>query len=135
MRDVQACAPGRVNLIGEHTDYQEGYVMPSAVPQQTCARVATRPDRRVRASSVEMGGESVEYTLGEETRGRGWIDYVQGLTWALARQGVTLGGFDLDLRSDVPVGSGLSSSAALEGATRWTVSANCFTTASAPMMP
>jgi galactokinase len=114
MREVEARAPGRVNLIGEHTDYQEGYVMPSAVPQQTRVRVATRGDRRVRATSTEMGGGPIEYVLGEERRGRGWIDYIQGITWVLAREGIPIGGFDVDIRSDVPVGSGLSSSAALE---------------------
>jgi galactokinase len=64
-----------------------------------------------------MGGVPGEYALGEETPVRGWIDYVQGVTWALAQQGFALRGFDLRLQSDVPVGSGLSSSAALEVAT------------------
>jgi galactokinase len=117
MREVSADAPGRVNLIGEHTDYQEGFVLPCAVPQRTYARVCARADRRVRASSAQMGAGSVEYVLDEERPGAGWIDYVQGLTWVLQREGLRIGGVDLHLRSDVPVGSGLSSSAALEVAT------------------
>jgi galactokinase len=108
-----ATAPGRVNLIGEHTDYNGGYVLPTAIPQRTCARVTPRDDRVVRAWSAEAGGPEA-YTLGDERGGRGWLDYVQGVTWALAQAGHALGGFDLRLSSDVPLGAGLSSSAALE---------------------
>jgi galactokinase len=117
MRDVHADAPGRVNLIGEHTDYQDGYVLPSAVPQRTCVTLRARPDMRVRAWSAEMGADPIEYLVGDETRGAGWGDYVQGVTWALRQRGLQLGGFDLWIRSDVPVGGGLSSSAALEVST------------------
>ena len=116
MREVRAEAPGRVNLIGEHTDYQDGFVLPSAVPQRTHVVLQVRPDQMVRASSAELGAP-IEYELTREERGKGWGDYVQGLTWALAQQGVHVGGFDLRVRSDVPIGSGLSSSAALEVAT------------------
>ena len=113
MREVRADAPGRVNLIGEHTDYHDGFVLPCAVPQRTYASLTPRPDRRVRLSSREMP-DTVEYELGAERRTSGWGDYVQGLTWVLAQRGLTFPGFELHLRSDVPVGSGLSSSAALE---------------------
>jgi galactokinase len=116
MREVCAEAPGRVNLIGEHTDYQDGFVLPSAVPQRTHVVLQVRPDHIVRASSAELGAP-IEYELTREERGKGWGDYIQGLTWALAQQGVRVGGFDLRVRSDVPIGSGLSSSAALEVAT------------------
>ncbi len=113
--EVAAEAPGRVNLIGEHTDYNGGFVLPTAIPQKTRAEIARRPDRRVRAASAEVdGGRISEYVLGEEARRGAWIDYVQGVTAELARQGLALPGFDLWLRSAVPVGSGLSSSAALE---------------------
>jgi galactokinase len=107
---------GRVNLIGEHTDYNEGFVLPTSIPQSTIAVVAPRSDRTVRAWSAELSaGETLEaYVLGEERPGRGWLDYVQGLTQAVAGAGHTLGGFDMALRSTVPLGSGLSSSAALE---------------------
>ena len=113
MSEVGADAPGRVNLIGEHTDYQDGFVLPSAVPQRTSARLRPRSDRRVVARSAEMGPEPFVYEIGAETRRGMWGDYIQGLTHVLGA-GALPGGFELDVRSDVPVGSGLSSSAALE---------------------
>jgi galactokinase len=103
-----------VNLIGEHTDYHDGFVLPCGVPQRTRAALRTRDDRRVIAWSAQMGPDPVEFALGEERPGRGWADYIQGVTWVLAAEGFEVGGFDLHVDSDVPVGSGLSSSAALE---------------------
>ena len=113
---VQARAPGRVNLIGEHTDYNGGFVLPMAIPQQTEVALAPREDGTVRAFSANLGsGAAVEtYPLGQEKPGRGWLDYLQGVTRVLRDEGFTLGGFDVWLHSDVPLGSGLSSSAALE---------------------
>ncbi|HWG85814.1 MAG TPA: galactokinase family protein, partial [Deinococcales bacterium] len=108
----EASAPGRVNLIGEHTDYNDGFVLPTAIPQRTTIRFAPREDGVVRAHADEMG-ETFEYRLGEETPGRGWLDYVQGITSVLASEGMHVTGFDATIHSDVPVGSGLSSSAAL----------------------
>ena len=107
-------APGRVNLIGEHTDYNGGFVLPLAIPQRTRAELATRDDGRVRAWTANLPREIEEYTLGEEKAGRGWLDYVQGVTQALVGAGHKLGGFDLRIESTVPLGGGLSSSAALE---------------------
>jgi galactokinase len=115
--EIHADATGRVNLIGEHTDYQDGFVLPCTVPQRTYAALEVRSDRRVRVRSAQMGPDPSDYALGEETPGRGWVDYVQGVTWSLAKQRFALRGFDLHLQSDVPVGSGLSSSGALEVAT------------------
>jgi galactokinase len=106
-----------VNLIGEHTDYQEGFVMPSAVPQRTRTTLTVRDDPRVRLSSGQKPGEIFEFTLGDERRRGEWGDYVQGLTRELANRRFKLCGFDLRIESTVPVGSGLSSSAALEVAT------------------
>ena len=109
-------APGRVNLIGEHTDYNEGFVLPTPIPQKTTAEVARCADRAdtvVRVVSVQVAG-SESYELGSEHRTGRWIDYVQGLTRALRETSHQLTGFDLRLDSDVPIGSGLSSSAALE---------------------
>ena len=111
---VLADAPGRVNLIGEHTDYNGGLVLPVATPQRTLVALAARDDRRVRLTSIEMGDCVSEYALGEETRRGDWLDYVQGITQVLAAAGHALQGFDLAVTSAVPVGSGLSSSAALE---------------------
>ncbi|HET7698742.1 MAG TPA: galactokinase [Vicinamibacterales bacterium] len=114
--ETTASAPGRVNLLGEHTDYHEGYVLPATIPQRTHATIAARSDRVVRAWSSGAGDrDGVEqYALGSESRGRGWLDYVQGLTAALAARQIALPGFDLHLVSTVPIGGGVSSSAALE---------------------
>ncbi len=113
MPEVTAEAPGRINLIGEHTDYQEGFVLPCAIPLRTRSTVRSRDDRRVTARSAELGGV-IDYELGAEQRGRGWGDYIQGVTHVLETSGLTLRGFDLHVQSSVPSGSGLSSSAALE---------------------
>ncbi len=113
MPDAAAAdAPGRVNLIGEHTDYHEGYVLPTVIPQRTRVAVRRRADRLVQAHSDAMGSGS--YALGEERAGRGWLDYVQGVTALLARRGVAVPGLDIEIQSGVPVGAGVSSSAALE---------------------
>jgi len=109
-----ADAPGRVNLIGEHTDYHEGFVLPTVIPQRTRVQLRRRNDRYVHASSTAVVGGSAEYELGHEARGRGWLDYVQGVTATLARSGLPVDGFDVDIASTVPLGAGVSSSAALE---------------------
>ena len=112
--DIRADAPGRVNLIGEHTDYNGGYVLPAAIPQRTIVELARRDDDVVRVWSVQFhGAEPVTYRLGREQRTGEWDDYVQGMTRVLGRAG-RLAGFDLYIDSTVPPGSGLSSSAALE---------------------
>jgi galactokinase len=105
-------APGRVNLIGEHTDYHEGFVLPTLIPQRTRVQVTRRDDGRVRAFSSSLQSTE-EYRAGRETRGRGWLDYVQGVTALLGRAGHEVPGFDLEIASTVPVGAGVSSSAAL----------------------
>jgi galactokinase len=113
--EVRARAPGRVNLIGEHTDYNGGFVLPMTIPQETEVLLARSSAPVVRAWSAELAAGAPErYALGSETRGRGWVDYVQGVTAVLGRDGHRLSGFDVAIRSRVPVGSGLSSSAALE---------------------
>ncbi|HJQ82550.1 MAG TPA: galactokinase family protein, partial [Candidatus Binatia bacterium] len=113
---VVADAPGRVNVIGEHTDYNGGLVLPVAIPQRTTAALAPRADDRVRAASANLGDDGAlhEYRLGDERRTGTWIDYVQGVTRTLRTSTGTLRGFDLLVDSRVPIGSGLSSSAALE---------------------
>jgi galactokinase len=110
---VSADAPGRVNLIGEHTDYNGGFVLPTAIPQRTRVELVPRSDDVVRAASTAKDGEVLTFALGAERPGRGWLDYVQGVTCLLRAGGHPLRGFDARIDSTVPVGSGLSSSAAL----------------------
>ncbi|MFL5454523.1 MAG: galactokinase [Myxococcales bacterium] len=109
---MSASAPGRVNLIGEHTDYNGGFVLPMAIPQRTHVTLRKSAGRRIVAHSTEMN-EPAEFTLGEERRAGGWADYLQGVTWVLARAGHAVSGCELRIRSEVPPGAGLSSSAAL----------------------
>jgi galactokinase len=108
-------APGRVNLIGEHTDYNGGFVLPMAIDRSTLVAAAAREDRLVNVHSINRE-ESFTFDLdhpGEPRRGL-WLDYVEGVARALESRGVRLRGADLMLVSDVPEGAGLSSSAALE---------------------
>ena len=114
MREANASAPGRVNLVGEHTDYHDGFVLPMVIPQRAHALLRRRGDRDVRATSAQVSTGTETYQLGHERSGRGWLDYVQGVTFALGRCGMAVGGFDLFIDSSVPVGAGVSSSAALE---------------------
>ncbi|HEX8891382.1 MAG TPA: galactokinase [Pyrinomonadaceae bacterium] len=111
-------APGRVNLIGEHTDYNDGFVFPMAIDRETVVAGTRREDRRVRVHSLNFN-ESVEFDLDEEGKGlRGiWLDYVEGTARELVKRGANLRGADLVIASNVPVGAGLSSSAALEVST------------------
>jgi galactokinase len=111
----EARAPGRVNLIGEHTDYNGGFVLPTALPQETCVAIARRADDTVRGVSADLGSNNTgEYTLGGERQTKTWLDYIQGVTRALTTRGATVHGFDFFVSSDVPIGKGLSSSASLE---------------------
>jgi galactokinase len=110
-------APGRVNLIGEHTDYNDGFVMPFALAQAVTVAAAPRPDDRWSVASLN-NDETEEFGRDDLQPGMsGWQAYVAGVAWALGEAGHTVGGADLVLTSDVPVGAGLSSSAALECAT------------------
>jgi galactokinase len=112
------CAPGRVNLIGEHTDYNDGFVLPMAIDRATVVAGAPRRDRLVRAHSLNFN-EHEEFDLDAGKGGqRGiWLDYVEGVARELEARGARLGGADFVIASDVPVGAGLSSSAALEVST------------------
>ena len=110
--EAGARAPGRVNLIGEHTDYNEGLVLPCAIDRETWVLVARRDDGRVRVFSRETG-ETREFDPTAPTRCGAWVDYVAAPFFALAEAGRAVGGCDLAIASEVPAGSGLSSSAAL----------------------
>jgi galactokinase len=103
---------GRVNLIGEHTDYNDGLVLPTPIVQRCTMLIGARADRRVFVYSAQKN-EQLEYTLGAEKAGRDWLDYIQAVTQVLRQDGFVLTGFNAFVSSDVPLGSGLSSSAAL----------------------
>ncbi len=108
-------APGRVNLIGEHTDYNDGFVMPAALEFAALTAASPRPDRRLVVYSMIMD-ETREFDLDAPPEGHSgdWSDYVIGVALMLEIGGFTLSGADLIVWSDVPIGAGLSSSAALE---------------------
>ncbi|MGW1641801.1 galactokinase [Streptomyces lavendulae] len=109
-------APGRVNLIGEHTDYNDGFALPVALPQNTLLAARARTDGRLRLHSAQGGGPTVELSVAALAPGAvtGWAAYPAGVVWALAEAGHAVGGADLHFDSTVPTGAGLSSSAALE---------------------
>jgi galactokinase len=108
-------APGRVNLIGEHTDYNDGFVLPAALDRATTVTMTPRADRIVTVTTA-LGGKSFQFDLDEAAPQprRDWTDYVRGVAVVLEAAGHRLGGADLAIASNVPLGAGLSSSAALE---------------------
>jgi galactokinase len=115
-------APGRVNLIGEHTDYNDGFCLPMAIERDVRIAVRPRTDGMVRVLSMEQAGEPVVFALGAaiprgELPAQRWADYVKGCAQVLLGAGIRLRGADLAITGNVPLGSGLSSSAALEVAT------------------
>ena len=118
-------APGRVNLIGEHTDYNDGFVLPFALPARTSAAAARRSNGRLTVRSMQRPGEVTDVRLADLRPGfpAGPAAYVAGVAWALRAAGHPLGGFDIMIDGAVPVGSGLSSSAALECATALAITA------------
>ena len=107
--------PGRVNLIGEHTDYNEGFVLPVALKRDVRFAFRPRDDRQVRLFSLEYG-ETYEFDLDSFAFNDAmlWANYVQGTAWSLEQLGIPLTGMDAALSGNVPRGSGLSSSAAVE---------------------
>jgi galactokinase len=114
-------APGRVNLIGEHTDYNLGFVLPAAISLETWIASVPAEDGRVELYSIEAD-EQLSFDLASPGTARGtWIDYVAGVAWSLAEQGIPLRAVRGVVHSEIPMGSGLSSSAALEVAAAWTL--------------
>lgn len=107
-------APGRVNLIGEHTDYNDGFALPAAIDLAVLTAAAPRADRRLRVSSLAMR-ETFEFDLdAEPSPSASWTDYVRGVALMLERAGYRCEGADLMIDGDLPMGAGLSASAALE---------------------
>lgn len=109
-------APGRVNLIGEHTDYNDGFVLPIALPQVTLLAARRREDGRLRLHSAQGDGRITDIAVADLKPGAvtTWAGYPAGVVWALNDAGHQVGGADLHFDSEVPTGAGLSSSAALE---------------------
>ncbi|HEX9921430.1 MAG TPA: galactokinase [Anaerolineae bacterium] len=110
-------APGRVNLIGEHTDYNDGFVLPCAIDYDTVVAAGPRSDGRIEVLAVDQGGQVSRFDLNAEIppdEAAPWSNYVRGMAWALLQQGFVLRGANLAVAGDVPQGAGLSSSASLE---------------------
>jgi galactokinase len=112
-----ARAPGRVNLIGEHTDYNDGFVLPMAIDRAVWIALRPTDDGAVRVHSLDFG-ETRSFELAHlASHGTGWIEYVQGMAWVMCKRTRQLQGWEGVTAGDVPIGAGLSSSAALELAT------------------
>lgn len=107
-------APGRVNLIGEHTDYNDGFVLPMAIDRAVWIALRRRRDRQVIVHSLDFDA-SAAFSLDQlQFKGKGWIEYLRGVAWELQEAGYALTGWEGVIVGDVPVGAGLSSSAATE---------------------
>jgi galactokinase len=121
--DVVGSAPGRVNMIGEHTDYNGGQVLPIAIEQRTYVSARRRPDASVSRIVSSVESKTAEFDVTRIEALGVWSDYMTGICSALSAEGAVLPQFDAIVVSDVPIGSGLSSSAALEVATAITLAA------------
>ena len=106
-------APGRVNLIGEHTDYNDGFVLPMAIDRAVWIALRPRPDRQVRLHSLDFD-QGITFSLDALDEREGWVGYAQGVAWALQDAGYELSGWEGVMAGNVPIGAGLSSSAATE---------------------
>jgi galactokinase len=117
--DLVARAPGRVNLIGEHTDYNDGFVLPAAISKQTMVAVRRRDDATINLIAADLGNARNSFALnaiiGPDPKAP-WSNYVRGMVPGLLAEGLELPGADIAIMGDMPQGSGLSSSAALENA-------------------
>ncbi|MFT7133054.1 MAG: galactokinase [Cyclobacteriaceae bacterium] len=125
--DLIAQAPGRVNLIGEHTDYNDGFVLPCAINYYTVVCAAARSDTLVRVVAADYGDAIDEFDVSDTLQldtdpDRGWVNYVRGMLQAAKMRGYPIAGLDLVIAGDVPQGAGLSSSASLEMALAETLS-------------
>ena len=114
--DLVVRAPGRVNLIGEHTDYNDGFAMPVAIGPETRVALRRRHDDEICVAALNFGEEDAFAPSADLQKAElgGWRDYIRGTVAILARKGVYIGGLDMAVLGDVPMGTGLSSSASLE---------------------
>lgn len=112
-------SPGRINLIGEHTDYNDGFVLPAAIDRGISFEISPQLESRMAHFSSETLGTSFSVNLEDITPGTGWENYFLGVLHQLALKGIKLPGFSCSISSDLPVGAGLSSSAALECGLAW----------------
>ncbi|MEZ4592069.1 MAG: galactokinase family protein [Chloroflexota bacterium] len=110
-------APGRVNLIGEHTDYNDGFVLPMAIDRGIWLALRPREDDQVAVHSLDFGETAVFHLTTLQNTKSGWAEYLKGVAWALQENGYELRGWEGVMAGNVPKGAGLSSSAALELAT------------------
>jgi len=110
-------SPGRINLIGEHTDYNMGFVLPASIDKAIYMAIGENKKNKIRLHSVDMQPQGYEVELSENYHKTGieWADYIIGVVEELQKAGYKIGGFDCVFGGDVPIGAGLSSSAALEG--------------------
>ncbi len=106
-------SPGRVNLIGEHTDYNDGFVLPMAIDRSIWMAIRCRDDRKIMLHSAGFE-DQLDFSLEDLKHNAGWGKYVSGVAWALQQAGYETTGWEGALQSDIPIGAGLSSSAALE---------------------
>jgi galactokinase len=115
-------APGRVNLIGEHTDYNDGYVLPVAIDRSILMAAAPRPDRQVVLHALDFDHQWTEFSLDDirHDAQHSWSDYQRGVAFFLQKRGFDLLGLNAVISGDIPIGSGLSSSAAVEVAAAYT---------------
>lgn len=115
-------APGRVNLIGEHTDYNDGFVLPAAIDRDVVVATRARQDRTVHVHSVNLGENgSFDLDTSHEIKRGDWLNFIEGTARVLEKRGNRLIGADIIIQSSVPIGGGLSSSAAVETATAYTM--------------
>ncbi len=120
--DLVVRAPGRVNLIGEHTDYNDGFVLPAAISGETRIALRRRPDRRIELVAADFDVARDGFDLDAPIRageGPAWADYVRGMIVTMQAEGIDLPGAELAIAGSVPRGAGLSSSASLEVAVGW----------------
>ena len=111
--EFAARSPGRVNLIGEHTDYNDGFVLPIAIDRELWISFRSRPDRKIQVVP-DKSDERLEFGLDSIIKGSGWIEYIKGVAVNLQKAGYPLSGWEGVISSDIPIGAGLASSAALE---------------------